>query len=83
MSQVIEILDHFFQESPSFTESWSVKQDDECSELLKLWHVNHLILVYDMKRKKPLFKWWEKAQQKQGLEDALGYLSKITDVHKK
>jgi hypothetical protein len=76
LSQVIEALDHFFQKSPSSTESWMVKKDCECPELLKLWHVNHLILVYDMKSKEPLWKWWEKDHQKQGLDEALTYLSR-------
>lgn len=77
LSQVIEILDYFFEGRPSTTECWKVKKDDECPELLKLWHVDHLILVYDMRKKKPLWKWWEKYQQKQGLEDALTYLREI------
>lgn len=74
VSQVIEILEHFSEDRPSSTETWSLNRDDECPELLKLWHIDHLILVYDMRKKKPLWKWWEEDIQKQGLEDALTYI---------
>jgi hypothetical protein len=81
MKQMQKCMDKFFASypheppEPCRSSKWNAILSPLYSEpVLALYHYNHLILEYDLKRHLLLFQWWEKQADKRGLDDAKEYL---------
>lgn len=74
MKQINDCLDRFFENKPPLKKKWLPITHDNYPNCLILFHYHHLVLVYDLNEKKPLYQWWELPTDKRGLDAALDYL---------
>lgn len=75
MKQINEALDRFFDGRKQLKQKWiAIKQTEDSSEFLVLYHYQHLVLKVDLKDLTIKFKWWECPTDKRGLDAALEYI---------